>query len=232
VTRLWSRSGLRALSILMLLVGVVGGGYLSNDRHNQQIATAAGAQAQLDLASQQQLAEQQAAAYQAAAPFRSQLAAAQAVASQQAVTAAAAAAAQAQRAVNKARSENANTASRSSTRTPPPSSSGPVPKSCSTYTGNRAIGCSLVLAAGLSLQQMSCLDPMWTRESNWRTTADNPSSHSYGIPQALPASKMATFGADYRTNPATQIKWGLSYIKSRYGTPCQAWTFWQAHNWY
>ena len=79
---------------------------------------------------------------------------------------------------------------------------------------------------------MPCLDKMWTRESNWRTTAENPSSHSYGIPQALPASKMATFGSDYRTNPATQIKWGLDYIKNRYGSPCQAWTFWQAHNWY
>jgi hypothetical protein len=235
VNRLWSRSGLRVLSIMVLLLGLVGGGFLSNDRHHQQIATATNRQAQLDLAYQQQVAQQQAAAYQAAAPIRSQLAAAQAAANKQATVAAAAAAAKAQQAVTNARKENANTSSRSSTRTsstPPPPVTGPIPKSCSAYTGNRAIGCSLVLAAGLSLTQMACLDKMWTRESNWRTTADNPSSHSYGIPQALPASKMAAFGSDYRSNPATQIKWGLSYIKGRYGTPCDAWTFWQAHDWY
>ena len=79
---------------------------------------------------------------------------------------------------------------------------------------------------------MPCLDKMWTKESNWRTTAENPSSHSYGIPQALPASKMAVYGSDYRSNPVPQIKWGLHYIEGRYKTPCGAWTFWQAHNWY
>ncbi|HEY1484652.1 MAG TPA: lytic transglycosylase domain-containing protein, partial [Micromonosporaceae bacterium] len=127
--------------------------------------------------------------------------------------------------------ENAKKPSRGTPRTAPPSF-GPIPKSCSTYSGNRAIGCTLLLAANFGLDQMPCLDKMWTRESNWRTTADNPSSHSYGIPQALPASKMAAFGSDYRTNPATQIKWGLHYIVGRYKTPCGAWTFWQAHNWY
>ena len=80
--------------------------------------------------------------------------------------------------------------------------------------------------------QFGCLDSMWTRESNWAWNADNTASGAYGIPQSLPAVKMASAGPDWRTNPTTQISWGLGYIKSRYGTPCAAWTFWQAHNWY
>lgn len=231
MSRLWSRTGLRLLSIMVLLLGLVGGGYLSNDRHNQQTAAARSSQAQLDLAYQQQ----QAAAYQAAAPLRAQLAAAQAAAQQQAAATAAAASSQAQNAQNAARratvKAKSKTASRSSTRKSTPSV-GPIPKSCSSYSGNRATGCSILLSEGYALSQMPCLDKMWTRESNWRTTAENPSSHSYGIPQALPATKMAAFGSDYRTNPVPQIKWGLSYIKGRYNTPCGAWSFWQAHNWY
>ena len=74
--------------------------------------------------------------------------------------------------------------------------------------------------------QFSCLDNIWTRESGWRVNAANASG-AYGIPQALPGSKMATAGADWQTNPATQIKWGLGYIQSKYGTPCNAWSFWQ-----
>ena len=79
--------------------------------------------------------------------------------------------------------------------------------------------------------QFSCLDDIYTRESGWRWNAANASG-AYGIPQALPGSKMATAGADWQTNPATQIKWGLGYIQSMYGTPCGAWSFWQAHGWY
>jgi hypothetical protein len=60
----------------------------------------------------------------------------------------------------------------------------------------------------------------------------NESSGAYGIPQALPGSKMGTVASDWRTNPATQIKWGLGYIKSRYGSPTNAWNFWLSHNWY
>ena len=79
---------------------------------------------------------------------------------------------------------------------------------------------------------MTALIPMWNRESAWSASAQNPSSGAYGIPQALPGDKMATVAADWRTNPATQIKWGLGYIKDRYGTPSAAWTFWQANGWY
>jgi hypothetical protein len=85
---------------------------------------------------------------------------------------------------------------------------------------------------GFADSQFSCLNSLWTRESNWLYTATNPSSGAFGIPQALPASKMASAGADYRTNPMTQIKWGLGYIQDRYGTPCGAWAHSQATGWY
>jgi len=109
---------------------------------------------------------------------------------------------------------------------------GPVPASCAEYIGNVAIGCTLLLQWGFPLSEMPCLKLMWTKESGWNEKAYNAGSGATGIAQALPASKMAPYGADYLTNPATQIRWGLDYIKNRYKTPCGAWTFWQAHNWY
>lgn len=80
--------------------------------------------------------------------------------------------------------------------------------------------------------QMSCLTSLWNRESSWKTTAENPSSLAYGIAQSLPAEKMASTGADYRTNYKTQITWGLGYIKDRYGSPCGAWGHSQSVGWY
>ena len=71
----------------------------------------------------------------------------------------------------------------------------------------------------LGRHQFSCLDRLWTRESKWSLTATNPSSGAYGIPQALPGTKMASAGSDWRHNPLTQITWGLSYIRTRYGSP-------------
>jgi resuscitation-promoting factor RpfB len=85
---------------------------------------------------------------------------------------------------------------------------------------------------GWGSDQLSCLVQMWDRESGWTTTATNPSTGAYGIPQALPGSKMASAGADWQTSAATQIKWGLGYIASRYGTPCGAWALWQSQGWY
>ena len=79
--------------------------------------------------------------------------------------------------------------------------------------------------------QFGCLNNIWTRESGWRYNAANASG-AYGIPQALPGSKMASAGADWETNPTTQIKWGLGYIQGRYGSPCNAWAFWQDNGWY
>jgi hypothetical protein len=82
--------------------------------------------------------------------------------------------------------------------------------------------------------QYNCLVNLWTGESGWRYTAENPSSGAYGIPQSLPGSKMAQMGGDWRTNPLTQIKWGLWYINASYGNPCNAWSTWQARSphWY
>jgi hypothetical protein len=109
---------------------------------------------------------------------------------------------------------------------------GPVPSSCNEYSGNRAVGCTLLLEAGFSLDQMSCLDSIWAKESGWNERAQNPSSGAYGIPQALPGDKMASHGSDWQTNPATQIRWGLDYIAGRYGTPCGAWSHSQSNGWY
>jgi uncharacterized protein YabE (DUF348 family) len=99
-------------------------------------------------------------------------------------------------------------------------------------TEAQAIGKEMMLAAGFGEDQWGCLYNLWMRESGWRTTAGNVSSGAYGIPQSLPASKMAAFGGDYLTNPRTQIAWGLSYIKGRYGTPCGGWSAFQAKGWY
>lgn len=80
--------------------------------------------------------------------------------------------------------------------------------------------------------QFVCLNKLWNRESGWNYKAHNKSSGAYGIPQAVPGSKMASAGADWRTNPITQVKWGLKYIKGRYGSSCNAWRFFLNHGWY
>ncbi|MDQ2758137.1 MAG: transglycosylase SLT domain-containing protein, partial [Actinomycetota bacterium] len=87
---------------------------------------------------------------------------------------------------------------------------------------------------GWGTGQWSCLEQLWSGESNWNFRAANSSSGAYGIPQSLPASKMASVGADYRTNPVTQITWGMQYIQSSYGTPCNALSQWQSRSphWY
>lgn len=85
---------------------------------------------------------------------------------------------------------------------------------------------------GWGNDQFSCLVEMWNHESGWRVNAYNPAGPAYGIPQALPGSKMASAGPDWETNAATQIRWGLRYIHDRYGTPCGAWTIWQTQSWY
>jgi uncharacterized protein YabE (DUF348 family) len=96
----------------------------------------------------------------------------------------------------------------------------------------QAIAQQMLTARGWGADQFSCLVQMWSRESGWRVNAENSGSGAYGIPQALPGSKMAAFGADWKSNPATQIAWGLSYVSGRYSTPCGAWSYWQAHGWY
>ncbi|WP_260855871.1 hypothetical protein [Curtobacterium sp. 9128] len=95
----------------------------------------------------------------------------------------------------------------------------------------QAIALELVTARGWGTDQYNCLVSLWNKESGWRVNAYNPSG-AYGIPQALPGSKMASVGADWQTNPATQITWGLNYISGVYGTPCGAWGHSQSFNWY
>jgi hypothetical protein len=96
----------------------------------------------------------------------------------------------------------------------------------------KIIARALLSQYGWSPDQFGCLDSLWERESHWNPSAMNPSSGAYGIPQALPGSKMASAGADWRTNPVTQIRWGLGYIADRYGSPCGAWGHSQGFGWY
>ncbi|MGI8675688.1 MAG: lytic transglycosylase domain-containing protein [Nocardioidaceae bacterium] len=96
----------------------------------------------------------------------------------------------------------------------------------------RAIARRMVVEYGWSEYEFSCLNSLWIGESNWDPYAENPTSGAYGIPQSLPAEKMASAGSDWRTNPATQIAWGLEYIRVSYGTPCSANSFKLANGWY
>lgn len=108
--------------------------------------------------------------------------------------------------------------------------SGPV-----TRNANETLANSMAASGyGWTGSETTCLDELWTHESGFQMVWNTAGSGAYGIPQALPASKMASAGADYMTSPATQIKWGLGYIRDTYGTPCAAWRFETSHspNWY
>ena len=96
----------------------------------------------------------------------------------------------------------------------------------------RQVAQAMLGSFGWSSSQFSCLDPLWEHESAWSVTAANPGSGAYGIPQALPGSRMASAGPDWQTSAATQIRWGLRYIKDTYGSPCAAWSHEQATGWY
>lgn len=108
----------------------------------------------------------------------------------------------------------------------------PAPVAVDDPAAAQAYAASQLASYGWAPDQMQCLMTLWTKESEWKTTATNPSSGAYGIVQSLPAEKMATAGADYVTNFRTQINWGLNYIKERYGSPCGALNFHYANNWY
>lgn len=96
----------------------------------------------------------------------------------------------------------------------------------------QAIAYEMVIGRGWNDAEFACLVALWNKESGWRVNAYNAGSGAYGIPQSLPGSKMATAGADWETNPATQISWGLGYIGGRYGSPCGAWGHSQSVGWY
>jgi hypothetical protein len=112
---------------------------------------------------------------------------------------------------------------------PSPAPSQPAPPAPSGSPQHIALG--LLGSYGWPSSQFSCLDPLWEHESGWSVTAANASG-AYGIPQALPGSKMASAGPDWQTDAATQIRWGLGYIKSIYGSPCGAWAHEQSAGWY
>ena len=115
---------------------------------------------------------------------------------------------------------------------PPKRASSSVPSAGIPDAGSaQAIALGILTAHGMGSDQYNCLVPLWNRESHWRVNAENPDG-AYGIPQALPGSKMASAGADWQTNAATQITWGLGYIDARYGSPCGAWAHSQATGWY
>lgn len=107
-----------------------------------------------------------------------------------------------------------------------PAGSDPSPGS------NKAVAKEMLSSFGFGAEQWGCLEKLWMKESGWNERAMNRYSGAYGIPQSLPGSKMASAGSDWQTNAATQIKWGLGYIKGRYGTPCGAWGHSQAKGWY
>jgi len=232
VNRLWSRVGVRATSVGLLAAGLAGGVYLGQGREVQQRSAEAQTVVQVDVDDMQLLKQRQ-----------SQHAAARAWQRQAEGDAAVKAAAEAKDAAGKAHdleqkviaaksaAQKPKTSSGSSTGGPVPYN-GPIPTSCNQYSGSRQIGCTLMLAASFKIDQFPCLDNLWKRESGWNYRASNRGSGAYGIPQALPGNKMAKFGADWATNPATQIKWGLDYIEGRYSTPCGAWSHSQSTGWY
>ncbi|MFH8294848.1 lytic transglycosylase domain-containing protein [Streptomyces sp. NPDC018059] len=186
----------------------------------------AGQQAQVQTASLTQQADAQAmaadtAAKKTAAEEARKQAAASAIEKQQAAEKAEAAK---KAAAKKEREEKAETkASRSSAR----DAKDFAPQSSYTVAQVQAMARQMVPSG-----QFQCFSNIVNHESTWNYKATNASSGAYGLVQALPASKMASAGADWQTNPATQIKWGLNYMNDRYGSPCEAWDFWQTNHWY
>ncbi|WP_420180155.1 hypothetical protein [Paenarthrobacter sp. TA1.8] len=168
---------------------------------------AAADKAAAEKAAADQAAAEKAAADQAAAQAAAEKAAADAAAKQAADAAAAAAAAEA-------------------------AAAAAAPKAVDDPAAAKAYALSILGNYGWGPGEMTALNTLWEKESNWKTTAMNASSGAYGIVQSLPASKMATVGPDWETNYQTQIKWGLNYIKERYGSPSAALGFHLANNWY
>jgi hypothetical protein len=219
VDRRWSQVGVRAVAVGLLAAGVLGGLYLGQSRDVQ----IRGHQAQLAVetdADDLQLLKTRQNDHAAA---RAEQRVAESNAAAKAAVAATSAAGQANSLRQALADQKAATKkAKESTGTVP--YTGPIPTSCKEFVGNRAVGCALMLDDGFTIDQFPCLNKLWNRESGWNAHADNKGSGAYGIPQALPGTKMSSVGSDWQTNPATQIKWGLGYIKGRYKTPCNAWS--------
>ncbi|MCN9244439.1 lytic transglycosylase domain-containing protein [Streptomyces sp. RY43-2] len=191
----------------------------------------AGQQAQVQTASLTQQADVQAIAADASAKKDAEeaarkQAAADAIAKQEAAKKAEADAKAREKAAKEKASRDAEREKLTSTSATADASSIPV-QSSYTVAQVQAIARQIVPAG-----QFQCFSNIVNHESTWNYRATNASSGAYGLVQALPGSKMASAGADWQTNPATQIKWGLNYMNGRYGSPCGAWSFWQANHWY
>ncbi|BCB85205.1 aggregation-promoting factor C-terminal-like domain-containing protein [Phytohabitans suffuscus] len=232
MSRLWSRFGIRALALSLLLAGVGGGWFLGQDQETQQQGISAQLAADADQDEIEYIKERHREHMIATAHQRE----AQRVAAAKAAAAAKAEAERARKAAEaasrKKREQEAQKKAEEEANAEPKPYTGPIPASCNEYSGNRKIGCAVMLSSGFGLDQFPCLDKLWTKESGWNHKARNPSSGAYGIPQSLPGGKMASAGSDWETNPATQIEWGLGYIKGRYGDPCGAWAHSQDVGWY
>ncbi|MFJ4266199.1 hypothetical protein ACIPY1_06530 [Paenarthrobacter nicotinovorans] len=183
---------------------------------------AAAAKAAADKAAADKAAADKAAADKAAAD---QAAAAQAAAEKAAADQAAAEKAAADAAAKQAADAAAAAAAEAA-------AAAAAPKAVDDPAAAKAYAASILGSYGWSASEMTALNTLWEKESGWRTTATNASSGAYGIVQSLPAGKMASAGADWQTNYQTQIKWGLNYIKERYGSPSAALAFHLANNWY
>ncbi|WP_025618014.1 lytic transglycosylase domain-containing protein [Salinispora cortesiana] len=225
MNRLWSRLGARTAAVALLSAGVVSGFQLGDNRdQGQRLPDTAGVEQVALQAPQVHPAKEQATEY------REKLrdaAVAEAAAERKRREEAAAAS---RKTVREAAAELAKARAKAKAAEKP--YDGPVPDSCAEFTGNRQIGCAEMLNAGFEIDQFPCLDKLFTKESGWNHKARNPSTGAYGIPQALPGSKMASKGDDWETNPKTQILWGLGYIEGRYKTPCKAWAYMQNVGWY
>jgi hypothetical protein len=174
---------------------------------------------------QRQTSYESAAANAAVAKAAAQKAAAAKVAKAAAAKAAAAKAAAQQAAQEQAAQQQATQQQAAQQTTAQPATSAP--------SGSpQQIAEQMLSQFGWSSSQFSCLQPLWALESGWNIYASNPSSGAYGIPQALPGSKMASAGPDWQGDAATQIRWGLSYIQGTYGSPCAAWSHEEADGWY
>jgi hypothetical protein len=221
VNRPWSRTAIRSASVALLVAGVAVGVQVGQGREPQRLSNQVSLNVARVDADDMQLLKQRQRDHVAARAWQRQ---AEGDAAEKAASVAKTAATKAHDLDTKMiQAKKAELDRKKAEAGGPVAYSGPIPTSCNEYSGSRKIGCALMLGAGFGLDQFPCLDKLFKKESGWNYRAENRSSGAYGIPQALPGKKMSSAGADWKTNPATQIKWGLSYISGKYDTPCKAW---------
>lgn len=230
------RYGVRSAAVAMLMAGVGGGVYLSQDRAHADDSAAAQAAWEANRAEELYLKDRHREYTELTASLHDSSRAAAARAAKTAEDEAKRART-ANDAVTRKKKEQQQAAANAQAEKDKANAAikpydGPVPSSCASYTGHRKTGCSVMVGQGFAVSEFGCLDKLWTRESGWNPKADNPTSDAYGIAQANPGSKMASVADDWQTNPATQVIWGLGYIKGRYGTPCAALTHSNNSGWY